>query len=1049
MASETQHHSRRKHRRSSSADEMEVEPSKSRKHRHHRHSSRKHEEEIKHERNGARLVEAEDSAALPLVGAISGSKSRPDYEREEGEIVEDDTNVAEEKRIDSDVESGEIQIKAAVVRGDSDMGVLEGQDEVGLNCNLPLEDNLGRRSGRESKSFGEDKSDDELVTTTSLDRRKNLTSGYKIHGEAGLGSNSSYDQLFSGDVLRQSHKEGNKPHLESGSPVEGSCKQKSYYGDESDIKDQRKSLSSESTGAIHKISAHSPSRGGYHEQVHTRNRLRLHDQAWERSRSQSLLQEVSLLKTIHQQDAAYYTDNRKTVRDSDNEETVRGYGNYQHRSTNLSRDKEREHSSSNSRYIGQVYRHHSQEIWDTERIGSRETLERDMEGSRETRDTDKDVDRTREKGRDRERERERERARARERDGDRYRDRDRDRDREGERERTRERNRDEDRERGRERYRERDKESEREKDGRRESGRDRYRYNDRDKEIDRVSRHHKYANVNDGFANRDRFENSRHRRQVETEQRERARKNDPERTCSSRHDHLEGNEDKLKRDKDEQEESQERIALQLVDQEEEDLNRIKEESRRRRQAILEKYKTQQFQQECVPRPEDIDKKLVELPSNPVGAVNVVPEVLDGLGDGADTNFADPSFSVGKTPSQNGVSASEKTSGAGGLGEGTPKSERSNDMFCDDIFGESPAGVRKQGKGDGIAIERSGLHDNWDDAEGYYSYRFGEILDGRYEVIAAHGKGVYSTVVRSKDLKAGAGHPEEVAIKIIRNNETMHKAGLVELVILKKLVGADPENRRHCVRFLSSFKYRNHLCLVFESLQMNLREVLKKFGRNIGLKLTAVRAYAKQLFIALKHLRNCGVLHCDIKPDNMLVNEVKNVLKLCDFGNAMFAGKNEITPYLVSRFYRAPEIILGLTYDHPMDIWSVGCCLFELYTGKVLFPGSTNNDMLRLHMELKGPFPKKMLRKGAFTDHHFDQDLNFLSTEEDPVTKKTMKRLILNIKPKDIGTVVRSSPGEDPKMLANFKDLLEKVFVLDPEKRITVLQALHHPFITGK
>lgn len=55
-------------------------------------------------------------------------------------------------------------------------------------------------------------------------------------------------------------------------------------------------------------------------------------------------------------------------------------------------------------------------------------------------------------------------------------------------------------------------------------------------------------------------------------------------------------------------------------------------------------------------------------------------------------------------------------------------------------------------------------------------------------------------------------------------------------------------------------------------------------------------------------------------------------------------------------------VLGLSYDHPMDIWSVGCCLFELYAGKVLFPGATNNDMLRLHMELKGPFPKKMLRK---------------------------------------------------------------------------------------
>lgn len=98
-----------------------------------------------------------------------------------------------------------------------------------------------------------------------------------------------------------------------------------------------------------------------------------------------------------------------------------------------------------------------------------------------------------------------------------------------------------------------------------------------------------------------------------------------------------------------------------------------------------------------------------------------------------------------------------------------------------------------------------------------------------------------------------------------------RTGQQELVILRKLAGADPENRRHCVRLLSSFEYRNHLCLVFESLHMNLREILKKFGRNIGINLTAVRAYAKQLFIALKHLRNCGVLHCDIKPDNMLVS----------------------------------------------------------------------------------------------------------------------------------------------------------------------------------
>jgi serine/threonine-protein kinase PRP4 len=152
-----------------------------------------------------------------------------------------------------------------------------------------------------------------------------------------------------------------------------------------------------------------------------------------------------------------------------------------------------------------------------------------------------------------------------------------------------------------------------------------------------------------------------------------------------------------------------------------------------------------------------------------------------------------------------------------------------------------------------------------------AFRIGEILDSRYEILSSHGSGVFSTVVRARDRRAGRGDPEEVAIKIIRNNETMYRTGQQESVILRKLSGADPESRRHCVRLFSSFEYRNHLCLVFESLHMNLREVLKKFGRNIGISLTAVRAYAKQLFIALKHLRNCGVLHCDIKPDNMLVS----------------------------------------------------------------------------------------------------------------------------------------------------------------------------------
>lgn len=185
------------------------------------------------------------------------------------------------------------------------------------------------------------------------------------------------------------------------------------------------------------------------------------------------------------------------------------------------------------------------------------------------------------------------------------------------------------------------------------------------------------------------------------------------------------------------------------------------------------------------------------------------------------------------------------------------------------------------------------------------------------------------------------------MKIIHSNDTMYMARKQEASILEKLTEADCDVRHHCVRFFSSFRYRNHLCLVLEPLHVNLREAVHKYGPGIGLKLAAVRVYTKQLLIALAHLKSLGVLHCDVKPDNVMVTQAKNVLKRCDLDSAMLTGTAAVTtPYLVSRFYRAPEVILGLPQDHPLDMWSVGCCLYQLRTGDILFKGKSNNEMLR-------------------------------------------------------------------------------------------------------
>ena len=388
----------------------------------------------------------------------------------------------------------------------------------------------------------------------------------------------------------------------------------------------------------------------------------------------------------------------------------------------------------------------------------------------------------------------------------------------------------------------------------------------------------------------------------------------------------------------------------------------------------------------------------------------------------------------------------------------PKSGNEFDMFGDDdeldMFAEVPVTVPKAKKETtkavpithGKAVDMSML-DDCDDADGYYKVILGELLDSRYLVQSNLGKGMFSSVVRATDQKTN----KLVAIKLARNNEAMRKTGLKEIGILEKLMALDPEDKKHIIRLERYFEHKGHLCMVFENLSIDLREVLKKFGRDVGINLKAVREYARQMFLGLSLLRKCSVLHADLKPDNVLVNEARSTLKICDLGSASDASENETTQYLVSRFYRAPEIILGLPYDFAIDMWSVGCTLFELYTGKILFTGRSNNQMLRAIMECRGKFSHKLLRKGEFAGLHFDDLLNFRSLERDRTSGKDTVRILNFVKPmRDLKTRlmanVRGMGEAEVKDLNLFVDLLDRCLNLNPEKRCTPNEALKHPFI---
>lgn len=183
----------------------------------------------------------------------------------------------------------------------------------------------------------------------------------------------------------------------------------------------------------------------------------------------------------------------------------------------------------------------------------------------------------------------------------------------------------------------------------------------------------------------------------------------------------------------------------------------------------------------------------------------------------------------------------------------------------------------------------------------------------------------------------------------------------------------------------------------------------------------------------------------------MVCKNNKVVKLCDFGSALREDEIVITSELVSRFYRAPEILLGSTYDTKIDIWSVGCTLYELYTGKILFPGRNNNEMIKLIMQVKGKFPQKILKRGQFTSHYFNEKGHFMSHEIDNVSKKEfLKEIDTPQNPtKDLLQMLKASfrsESEDEKNLISFRDFLEKCLHLDPNKRFSAVEALCHPFI---
>jgi serine/threonine protein kinase len=298
------------------------------------------------------------------------------------------------------------------------------------------------------------------------------------------------------------------------------------------------------------------------------------------------------------------------------------------------------------------------------------------------------------------------------------------------------------------------------------------------------------------------------------------------------------------------------------------------------------------------------------------------------------------------------------------------------------------------------------------------------IDDNYEIIDAIGQGAYGIVVAAKDKNATKKEKSHVAIKKIEKafeHKIFTKRTLRELKILRLLKHENVVSISTLLLPKSREEFEDiYVCMPL--METDLASIIKSPQ---ALTDEHVQFFTYQLLRGLKYVHSAGIVHRDLKPRNLLVNSNCD-LKICDFGLSRATHcadePGKMTDYVATRWYRAPELLLEVReYGPSVDVWSVGCILAELLRRKPFLPGSDSRNQLDITFEVFGT-PSE----------------DFITT----IPKPRLRKFLRSLPPKKPRNLEAFFPKANPLAV----DLLKKLMIVDTRHRLTIDEALAHPYL---